>query len=86
MKIERVTIKSIDGSLVIPLESSLKEDLIVSMSDSFHVCHAAELAKAVVNTAVDGKGRYYGISVCTATGRIIPSTAVLTTAFANSAA
>ena len=70
MKIERVTIKSINGSLVIPLESSLKEDLIVSMSDSFPVCHAAELAKAVVNTAVDRKGRYYGISVCTATGRI----------------
>ena len=70
MKIERVTIKSINGSLVIPLESSLKEDLIVSMSDSFPVCHAEELAKAVVNTAVDRKGRYYGISVCTATGRI----------------
>ena len=70
MRIERVTIKSINGASMIPLESSRKEDLIVSTSDSFPVCHAAELVKDIVNTNMDNKGRYYGVSVCTATGRI----------------
>ena len=70
MRIERITIKSVNGSSVIPLESSHRDDLIISQSDSFPVCHAADFAKDIANTNTDKKGRYYGISVCTATGRI----------------
>ena len=73
MRIERITIKSVNGSSVIPLESSQKDDLIVSLSDSFPVCRAANFTTDIVNTNTDKKGRYYGISVCTATGRITRS-------------
>ena len=69
MRIERVTRKSINGSPVIPLKSQT-HDLTVSITDSFPVCQSTELVKGIVKTSMDKKGRYYGISVCTATGRI----------------
>ena len=70
MRIERVTIKSINGLSVIPLQSSQKDDLVHSMSDCFPVCRAVEFAKDIVNKNMDVTGRYYGIAVCTATNRI----------------
>ena len=69
MRIERITRKSVNGSLVIPLKSQ-KNDLIVSITEKFPVCHLSDLKKEIINTNIDYKGRYYGISVCTATARI----------------
>ena len=75
MRIERNTKNSDTGSSVLLLDSQ-SNSLIRSISDEFPVCQMNELIKDIVYTNTDKKGRYYGISVCTATGRVNRSSMV----------
>ena len=72
MRIERITKRTYTES---SLESQ-SNNLIRSVSDEFPVCQMSELSRDIVLTNTDKKGRYYGISVCTATGRVKRSSMV----------